>query len=287
MYSPRHRTLEVRPAARALAGRIVGPAVVSTSLTAMVVAVGVAGSGASHEALTAAPSAADGARASLSGATLKALEDSRTPAVSRSAKRVTMQPKVTGHQFATSDLNVWTGPGEKTRRVGLIDAGTKLAVTGKTVGHWAEVVLKGEKVRWVNADYLADKKPAASAAAVAGLSSAPCPDGSGTESGLTSAAVALYRAACAAFPALSSYGGYDGHGEHASGKAIDFMVSDPALGSALAEWARAHAAELHLYDVIWQQHIWTPERASEGWRAMSDRGSATANHYDHVHISVY
>ena len=30
----------------------------------------------------------------------------------------------------------------------------------------------------------------------------------------------------------------------------------------------AHAAELHLYDVIWRQHIWTPERSAEGWRAM-------------------
>jgi hypothetical protein len=27
-------------------------------------------------------------------------------------------------------------------------------------------------------------------------------------------------------------------------------------------------------------------RAGEGWRAMPDRGSATANHYDHVHIAV-
>ncbi len=96
----------------------------------------------------------------------------------------------------------------------------------------------------------------------------------------------LYRAACAAFPALSSYGGWDAHGEHSSGRAIDFMVSDPSLGQALADWARAHAGELNLYDVIWQQRIWTPVRASEGWRGMPDRGSATANHFDHVHISV-
>ena len=42
----------------------------------------------------------------------------------------------------------------------------------------------------------------------------------------------------------------------------------------------------NLYDVIWAQHIWTPVRSSEGWRSMPDRGSPTANHYDHVHISV-
>jgi hypothetical protein len=39
--------------------------------------------------------------------------------------------------------------------------------------------------------------------------------------------------------------------------------------------------------VIWSQHIWTVQRSSEGWRAMPDRGSTTANHYDHVHVSVY
>jgi hypothetical protein len=86
---------------------------------------------------------------------------------------------------------------------------------------------------------------------------------------------------------LSSYGGYDGHGEHSSGRAIDFMTSDSSLGQALADWARAHASELDLYDVIWAQHIWTPARGGEGWRSMSERGSATANHYDHVHIAVY
>ena len=91
---------------------------------------------------------------------------------------------------------------------------------------------------------------------------------------------------CNAFPALSSLRRLRGHGEHVSGRAIDFMVSDSGLGQAVADWARAHAAELNLYDVIWSQHIWTPQRSSEGWRSMSDRGSSTANHYDHVHISV-
>jgi hypothetical protein len=40
-------------------------------------------------------------------------------------------------------------------------------------------------------------------------------------------------------------------------------------------------------EVIYRQHIWTVQRSSEGWRPMSDRGSPTANHMDHVHVSVY
>ena len=45
-------------------------------------------------------------------------------------------------------------------------------------------------------------------------------------------------------------------------------------------------AEFDLFDIIWSQHIWTIERSGEGFRSMEDRGSATANHYDHVHIMV-
>jgi hypothetical protein len=29
------------------------------------------------------------------------------------------------------------------------------------------------------------------------------------------------------------------------------------------------------------------QRSAEGWRWMEDRGSTTANHYDHVHATVY
>jgi hypothetical protein len=65
------------------------------------------------------------------------------------------------------------------------------------------------------------------------------------------------------------------------------MTSDVELGTAIAEFLREHASELHVYDILWRQHIWTPVRASEGWRLFPNRGSATANHFDHVHVSVY
>ncbi|MCB9519069.1 MAG: mucin-2 protein, partial [Gemmatimonadales bacterium] len=145
-----------------------------------------------------------------------------------------------------------------------------------------EVVVKGEP-RWVTAGYLSSDKPVGPAA---GLSMAPCPDSS-VENGLTTNAIRVYRSVCHAFPQITRYGGWDAHGEHSSGRALDIMTSDVALGTAIADYLRAHAAELHLYDVIWRQHIWTPVRSGEGWRPMSNRGSATANHYDHVHVSTY
>ena len=47
-----------------------------------------------------------------------------------------------------------------------------------------------------------------------------------------------------------------------SGRALDIMTSDVGLGTAIAEFLRAHAAELNLYDVLWRQRIWTPVRAA-------------------------
>ena len=186
--------------------------------------------------------------------------------------------------WTTTVLNIWSAPGADARNLGELEEGKQVLVTGRKADGRVEVVLKGES-RWVSAGYLSKDKPVVTGAA-AGLSMAPCPDSS-VENGLTSNAVAVYRSVCHAFPQITTYGGWDNHGEHASGRALDIMVSDVALGTAIAEYLKAHASELHLYDILWRQHIWTPVRAGEGWRAMPSRGSATANHYDHVHVSTY
>lgn len=199
----------------------------------------------------------------------------RAESLSRSAARDTER------LWTTADLNLWTGPGADARQVGEVQEGEKIVATGRERQQRVEVVIDGQ-VRWVSDGYLSDEKPPP---APAGLSHDACPDPS-VENGLTDAAVYVYRSVCHAFPQITSYGGWDAHGEHSSGKAIDIMTSDKALGDQIAEFLRAHAAELDLYDVIWWDRIWTPVRSSEGWRNYGDRGSATANHMDHVHVSV-
>jgi len=184
--------------------------------------------------------------------------------------------------WATTDLNIWSEAGDSAKKLGELKAGKKVLVTGREAAGRTEIVLE-RKSRWVTSGYLSEEKPVAAAA---GLSMAPCPDPS-VESGLTDGAVYVYRSVCHAFPQITSYGGWDAHGEHSSGRALDIMTSDVELGTAIAEFLQAHASELNIYDIIWRQHIWTPERASEGWRSMPSRGSATADHYDHVHVSVY
>ncbi len=97
------------------------------------------------------------------------------------------------------------------------------------------------------------------------------------------------------FPAIGCYRpGSDG--EHPLGRACDFMLSSggvmPAAASIqkgydIAAWAQANAARLGIMYIIYRQRIWDVRMESSGWVPMEDRGSITANHYDHVHISVF
>jgi hypothetical protein len=119
-----------------------------------------------------------------------------------------------------------------------------------------------------------------------GLATTPCPGTSSVMNGLLPDAVRVYEAVCNNFPQITTYGGLGPREEHDTGQAIDAMTSDPSVGYAITAFLQAHASELNLYDIIYRQHIWTPVRASEGWRLMPDRGSPTANHFDHVHVAV-
>lgn len=80
-----------------------------------------------------------------------------------------------------------------------------------------------------------------------------------------------------------------GHGpnpEHNNSRCIDFMVySDREMGDLIANYVWANHSRLGLLRQIWRQRIISVERASEGWRSMADRGSTTANHFDHPHVN--
>ena len=131
-------------------------------------------------------------------------------------------------------------------------------------------------------------KAAAAPAAPAGVSQAACASGSAVEAGLTKDAIRVHRAVCALFSGVTGWGGRTGSGgEHSSGQALDIMISSSSVGQAIATYVRANAKALGVSEVIWAQKIWTVQRSGEGWRSMSDRGSPTANHYDHVHVTVY
>lgn len=94
------------------------------------------------------------------------------------------------------------------------------------------------------------------------------------------------------FPTIGCYRSGDPQ-DHGSGRACDFMESTggrmpssgaQAHGDQVAQFAIGNASRYGVKYVIWRQRIY--DMRSPGWRSMEDRGSVTANHYDHVHISV-
>ena len=299
MVRPRPRRA-MRPPLAVRSARIVVPAVVLTAL-----GVGVASAvmpGDNPRVAYPAPASTGSVEATAGALGVRGQEVSRhiarapirsvaAPKPKRSASEtITPVPrlKVTDSKYATTDLNLRTEPKDDATVVGVVRAGTKLSVTD-TVTDGFRYVSYHDKGRWVKNEYLSDHKPAAeSASGGGGFSSAPCPSGSSVESGLTPDAIRVHRAVCHRYPQVKTFFGKRASGGyHGQGRALDCMISDSTVGWDIAHWVRANAKRLGASEVIYRQHIWTVQRSSEGWRSMSDRGSPTANHMDHVHVSVY
>lgn len=93
---------------------------------------------------------------------------------------------------------------------------------------------------------------------------------------------------------VSCYRG-SGSGEHPKGRACDFAAAtsgfggtasgaDRTYGNRLAAYFTANASRLGVLYVIWYRQIWM---ASTGWRAYNGSGSPSADHTNHVHLSMY
>jgi uncharacterized protein YraI len=180
--------------------------------------------------------------------------------------------------WTTASLNLWTQPGDDGKKLGELAEGKKVLVTGRKLYDRVEIVIDGS-ARWVSAGYLSKDKPFSLGG--------ECTNGTTDDPGVSPNIVKVHDAVCAAFPEITTYGELrGGGGDHGIGKAVDIMVSGDR-GMQVAEFVRKYYAELGVNYVIYQQHIWSVQRSSEGWRAMENRGSITANHFDHVHVSVY
>jgi Bacterial SH3 domain len=215
------------------------------------------------------------------------LQPSRTAA---KAVRQSASLSATGIRYTTTGVNVRSDPSVDGKVISVLTAGSKVSTTTGSVPGWTAIIYDKQR-RWVRSEYLSAKKPSTStsAATSSGISYAPCKSGSAVESGLTPDAIRVHRAICARYPQVTTYYGVraDSLPYHPSGRALDAMISDSNVGWQIANWVRANASRLGVSEVIYSQRIWTVQRSSEGWRYMSDRGSATANHYDHVHVTVY
>ncbi|GAA1435750.1 hypothetical protein GCM10009616_33670 [Microlunatus lacustris] len=286
---------------------------------------GTSRSGSDRPALT--PAAAADAKAAAAAkakvnAKAKAKVNAKAKAEAKAKPKVALLPevelpslKVVDAEYTRVALNVREQADADSDLITVLKSGSEVAVTATTRGAWQYVAYQGDG-GWVKKQYLVESKPkpakpassassaqessrtgsssksaspARSSRSTGAVSGSTCAGGSKVESGLTPDAVRLHRALCARFPGVTAYGGVraDSLPEHPSGRALDAMVSSNGLGQDIANWVRANAKQLGVSEIIFAQRIWTVQRGSEGWRSMSDRGSASANHYDHVHVTVY
>ncbi|GAB3708035.1 SH3 domain-containing protein [Mariniluteicoccus flavus] len=190
-------------------------------------------------------------------------------------------PTVVGTKYATTALILRSSSADIFTSFGDAPAGAQLQITGVTENGRAQIVYNGD-VRWVTAKYLSDQAPA------------PVPPSSGgvTLPGLRASTARILDATQAKYPQIRTYYGVrpDSLPDHPSGRALDIMIpsyrSNVALGDDIAQWLKANASTYNIEYVIWNQRIWSVARSSEGWRYMADRGGDTANHKDHVHVTV-
>jgi len=201
--------------------------------------------------------------------------------VSRNAERAPLpneaeaEKLISGYMYVIESdaADVYADADDTSPVLAVLAPGDKVAVTKEKKRGWTQVVHK-DAPRWVKSSALTKDQ---------GLSDKPCPKAD--ESGLQPDTIRVIRAVCAKFPAVRSYGGTrGGGGDHGAGLAVDIMV-DSATGDKIAAFLQKNASELGIEYLIWKQRIWRPA-TSNSWRGMSDRGSPTANHMDHVHANT-
>lgn len=200
--------------------------------------------------------------------------------------------------YTTTGVNLRTGPSIEYRIIRVLATNTAVQLTGVTQSGFSQVLDEGQH-RWISTTYLSSN-PVTVAPAPGGVQgpAAPTPDGSTTLN--TGGSVGLDQlrdttkqvvyAVRNNFPYISTMYGWrrDPLPDHPSGRAVDIMMpggaNDQARGDDIAAYLQANADSLNIEYLIWRQRIWI--NGQSGWTWMADRGGVTANHYDHIHVTV-
>ncbi|MBK8460140.1 MAG: SH3 domain-containing protein [Micropruina sp.] len=203
-------------------------------------------------------------------------------------------PVAVGKRFTTVDgLNIRSAASSSSTSVAKVDKGIVLLITGVVKDGYTQVIYSGA-TRWAASMYLSTTRPGTTTAvgAVGSL-------GSATLDRTNANAKGIVLALREKFPQIKTIYGWRMYSayssDHPNGRALDIMIpsystaSGKALGDAIASYLQTNHTKHRVHYLIWRQRNWNVERnlSPTAWRWMSDRGGATANHYDHVHVSVY
>ena len=116
-----------------------------------------------------------------------------------------------------------------------------------------------------------------------------------SEKNLSFDAVVIGRYVNVAWPDIKTVGGWrpsDPYPDHPSGRAVDIMMpnggagKDKKLGDAIVKELQRNADAFGIEYILWRQRSWQAGDGINKWSGMADRGSASANHVDHIHITV-
>ncbi len=190
-------------------------------------------------------------------------------------------PTAVGLRYVTSNgVAVRATAAAAATQVSTVSYRAVLQVTGVVKSTYTQVIYSGV-ARWVATSKLSATKPSTASLGSASLDK------------LKAYGKTLVVDIWSQFPAITttygwrSYSAYSS--DHPNGRAVDFMLpsykSNKALGDAIAKYVIDNNKRLHVNYVIWRQRTYTISRGY--WVSMSDRGSDTANHYDHVHVSLF
>ena len=192
-------------------------------------------------------------------------------------------PMAVGVRYVSaSAVNIRTGAAVTTAKITAVPRGTALQITGVVQGTYTQIIYSGG-TRWVATAYLSSTKPTIVTGSL----------GSVSLDKLNAYGKAVVLDIRANFPQIKTIYGWRSYSayssDHPSGRAIDIMIpsykSNKALGDAVAAYVIANSKRLNVRYLIWRQRNYTISRGY--WVSMANRGSDTANHYDHVHVSVY
>ena len=194
-------------------------------------------------------------------------------------------------RWVTDDAQVWSDSDEGSRRLTVLDDGDKVQVTGVVHGDLGADLLP-QTLAWVNKKHLTRSKPTSahrrSRAASRGVSGGPARTARPSRAVCRPNTIKVYRSVCAAFPAVSSWGGRSGSGDHGAGLALDIMCTGSARPTRSPATCAPHRRQS-------SASARSSGRSTSGPCSAAARGGGrcptaarhTAIHYDHVHVSVY
>ena len=195
-------------------------------------------------------------------------------------------------------LTIRSAPNQTSSAIGKIPNGTTLNLICKTTGAnirgsqgtisvWNKVTYAG-KTGYVSAAYVRGGTAGSIPACGGGQPGYPTNPHSpqiGPNGGFTPSARWLKDQIESRFPGsrCTTYRSSKPNSDHRTGNALDCWGKLPQR-RAIANWVAGGLTPLKAKYVIHEQKIFTASKPY--WRPMEDRGNPTANHYDHVHISV-